>query len=72
MYLILLPTGFNETVIFAPGEVLIPVSIPIPDDDDYSAEDIEVIVMLTVLTSNPYYCTTSDEATVVIRDNDCK
>ena len=65
-------TGFNETVVFAPGETIASVSIAIPDDD-YSTEEIEynMTVVFTVLTSD-LYCTNSDETTVVIRDDDCK
>ncbi|XP_019859474.1 PREDICTED: uncharacterized protein LOC109587694 [Amphimedon queenslandica] len=60
--------GFNETVVFAPGETIVSVLISIPDDD-YS-EDIEYnTVMFTVLPSDSY-CHIANETTVVIRDDD--
>lgn len=65
-------TGFNETVVFAPGETIASVLISIPDDNYSTEEKYNIItVMFTELTMNSY-CDIANETTVVIRDDDCK
>lgn len=58
-------------MVFASGETLKAISIPIPDDH-YTEETEYTTVMLKSLLANESTCTIEANTTIVITDNDSK